>query len=194
MEVGGTIHFGAYDWRVLDVQGDRALILTTSVVERRVYHGIWSSITWESCGLREYLNAEFYSTFSKEQQARIKETTNQNPPNQWLKTDGGRETKDRVFLLNLDEVVRYLGNSGQLENRNPNSKYWINDQYNASRRTGLNRSRAWWWLRSPGMHSNCAVFVGGGGAVCISGHRVVNELGGVRPALWLDKDSGGCLL
>jgi hypothetical protein len=34
----GTIRFGAYDWRVLDVQDGKALLLTDKVIEKRSFH------------------------------------------------------------------------------------------------------------------------------------------------------------
>jgi hypothetical protein len=183
------IVFGAYNWSVLDMQGNHALIITNEIVEQSVYHKDRNPITWAECDLQKYLNGEFYNKFSKEQQKRILEVTNKNLPNQWIKTEGGKETRDKIFLLSMEEVVRYFGDSGQLKNKNPNSKYWINDQYNNNRQPKFNKSRNWWWLRSPGIRSNVAVFVNIGGSICLSGHYVNNGGGGVRPALWLNLES-----
>jgi hypothetical protein len=44
---------------------------------------------------------------------------------------------------------------------------------------------AWWWLRTPGMHSNTAVYVNTGGSINLAGHRAYNGDGGVRPAIWV---------
>jgi len=38
LKIGDVIPFGEYCWRVLDVQGDRALILAEDVVEKRTYN------------------------------------------------------------------------------------------------------------------------------------------------------------
>jgi hypothetical protein len=185
-KAGCMVRFGAYDWQVLDVQESRALIITKDIVEKRVYHKETKAVTWAECDLRTYLNEEWYHQFCGEEQARIVETDNQNAPNQWFKTDGGSKTRDNIFLLSLDEVIKYFGNSGQLEYKNPSNKYWIKDEYNHARQSKLNNAYKWWWLRSPGLWPNCAVFVFGIGSIAVSGHRIYNDGGGVRPALWLD--------
>ena len=43
----------------------------------------------------------------------------------------------------------------------------------------------WWWLRSPGISSDIAVFVVPDGGVHDYGDYVINVYVGVRPALWL---------
>ena len=40
VSVGDIIQFGPYDWRVLDVQGDTALIITDRVIAQRAFHEI----------------------------------------------------------------------------------------------------------------------------------------------------------
>lgn len=40
--------------------------MTKNVIEKRGYHGQKIEITWEGSDLRNYLNGEFYSSFSKE--------------------------------------------------------------------------------------------------------------------------------
>jgi hypothetical protein len=184
--VGTIIQFGNYKWRVLDVQGDRALILTEDVIEERKYNEEDTNVTWEECTLRKYLNDEFLQRFTKEQQRQIIETEIRNPDNLWYGTEGGRDTKDKIFLLSLEEAGRYFGGSGQLRNKNPKSEYYINDQYNPARIAKDTDGKAcWWWLRSPGFSTDGAAFVNLDGFVFVSGSVVVSY-GGVRPALWLN--------
>jgi hypothetical protein len=45
--VGSTMKFGQYDWRVLDVQSGRALLLTEKIIEERPYHSSDTNVTWE---------------------------------------------------------------------------------------------------------------------------------------------------
>jgi hypothetical protein len=47
-KIGDIIPFGEYNWRVLDVQGDKALIITEDVVELRPYHEQYVEVTWET--------------------------------------------------------------------------------------------------------------------------------------------------
>jgi hypothetical protein len=185
-QTGSIISFGGYDWRVLDVQKDRALIISDNLLEKRAFNNQNTSATWETCDLRRYLNGEFYDQFSAEAKTRIMETRIQNNPNPWFDIKGGKETNDRIFLLNIEEVVQYFGDSGQLRNKYQDNKYWIEDQYNSSRIAKYADGKAsWWWLRSPGRNNNRAIYILDFGFIDISGGFYNRDDGGVRPALWL---------
>jgi hypothetical protein len=185
-ELGSTIRFGDYDWRVLDVQNGRALILSDTVIERRAYHSQWAGITWAECDLRAYLNGEFYNKFNPSDKARIAGTDITTANNPWYRTKGGGATSDRIFLLSLEEVIKYFGDSGKLRKR-PKDAYWIDDRYNRARvaKDG-NGGASWWWLRAPGQKSYIAASVNVVGGLSVSGYDVVDDDGGVRPALWLN--------
>ena len=196
-KIGSIISFGNYNWRVLDVQGDKVLLLTEDVIEERKYNMYRTDITWEACTLRKYLNGEFLQKFTREEQGRIIETRAFNPNNLWYGTHGGRDTDDKVFLLSLEEVDRYFGNSGDYHGKRRkkyNDGKWVtaSDGYGFSNfhntgRVAKYESKAWWWwLRSPGGSSNSAAYVHDGGSVYVSGLYVLNYNGGVRPALWLN--------
>ena len=45
MQAGDKISFGDYEWRVLDVQDNTALIITEYVIEERSYHDVYKDIT-----------------------------------------------------------------------------------------------------------------------------------------------------
>jgi len=185
IKIGSIIPFGKYNWRVLDVQNGRALILSDRIIERREYHGKRESITWEQCDLRRYLNSTFYNSFSTEDRVRIAQTKIRNPYNPWFGTNGGNETADKIFILSLDEVVKYFGDSGLMRNR-PGYRIWIDDLYNSVRIAVDSDGSALWWLRSPGGTSNFAAHVDSDGNVRVDGNIVNNFTGGVRPALWLN--------
>ena len=182
MMAGAVIPFGGYDWRVLEVQDGRALILSNRVIEKRAYHGVYMSITWAQSNLRNYLNSSFYNSFSAEDRALIAETKTVNNDNSWFGTNGGSDTNDKIFLLSIEEVVKYFGDSGQLMNKNPNSENWIDDQHNPSRQE-VDFS---WWLRSPGNDSNYAAFINVSGRIIVYGNVVTDIKIGVRPALWIN--------
>jgi hypothetical protein len=189
-----TLRFGDYEWRVLAIRDNKALLITRDAIEKRPYNvgsTTAEECTWQTCTLRSYLNKEFYETFSTDEQKRILTTETINKDNQWFKTAGGGDTADKLFLLSIEEVVNYFGDSGQLKNRNPTSKYFINDQYNCDRvaRHANDNASCDWWLRSPGLVGRNAAGVYYGGSLHMSGHHVHNKNGGVRPALWLDLNS-----
>jgi len=184
-EVGEIIHFGKWDWRVLDVQDDKVLLIAEEVLELRSYHEEeTSNVTWRTCALRDYLNSEFYKTFSARERKMITETRNRNTDNQWYGTDGGQITIDKVFLLSIEEVIKYFGDSGQLENRPNDPDWYINDQYNDERAAPYGNNDALWWLRSPGLNSISAASIGISGNVYLGG-ATYDTVRGVRPALWL---------
>ena len=187
-----SIRFGKYEWLILDkFEGNIALILAKNSIEQRAYHSRRAKTTWEKCTMRQYLNHEFYNTFSEGDKARIQNTkiaTNDNP---WFGTDGGTDTFDKAFLLSLEEVVQYLGNSKaplkQAKMHSPDSwndeksSYYISNYDNKRRKAyDKNGAECWWWLRTPGDDKKSAALVSVVGAVS-SGN--VNCAGGVRPAM-----------
>ncbi|CBH27139.1 hypothetical protein lse_0988 [Listeria seeligeri serovar 1/2b str. SLCC3954] len=96
-EIGSILSFGNYNWRVLDIKENSALIITENIIEHRVYHDAYKQITWADCALRFYLNGEFYNTFSATEKSKIVSVINKNDDNQWYGTDGGVNTKDSIF-------------------------------------------------------------------------------------------------
>ena len=185
--IGNIIQFGDHEWRILDIQGDRALVVSENILERRGYHTSSTDITYADCSLRAYLNGEFYnsSAFSNADRERIVQVINVNENNQWFGTNSGANTQDRIFLLSIAEVVKYFGDSGQLAHR-PSAAWGIDDQYNTNRIATFYGSASFWWLRSPGYRTNYASNVNYAGHIGVGGHDVNLNLGGVRPALWLN--------
>ncbi|MDR2559318.1 MAG: leucine-rich repeat domain-containing protein [Oscillospiraceae bacterium] len=168
INAGSLIHFGGVFWRVLEVQDGRALIITEDVTERKPYHADGGEITWEHSTVRQYLNGEFYNSFSSSEQGRIVETTIINSNNPTHGTAGGNNTTDNIFLLSIDEAQTYFTDNA--------SRIAIN----------ANGEAIWWWLRSPSTDGDCAAFVSEDGIVRVSGYDVSDNDGGVRPALWLN--------
>ena len=198
---GGSIPFGGYIWRILDIKDNAALIISECIIEQRPYHNRPGDVTWAECELREYLNHTLYDSFSKANQSRIIAITNKNHDNPWYGSDGGEDTQDDIFLLNIEETVcKYFGDSRKnLENRSPKQRYWFQkkDNNNAKRKSVYEEHTWWWWLRSPGRDNRRAVYIHGDGNIGIQGngtfgynsnilHPLTGEnFGGVRPALWL---------
>ena len=187
-----NITFGGYDWLVLDKQNGKMLIITEKVINKRPYHHEESEVTWETCDTRKYLNSEFYNSFKESDLARIVEVVNDNPDNPWDGTNGGNSTNDKIFLLSIDEVVKYFGDSGQLKAKPTGPKgesWWIDDQFCVDRSAKFGSKNAWWWLRSPGYINSRAAYIPINGNVHLHGEPVKSRNGGVRPTLWL-KDGG----
>ena len=115
---GDTISFGSYIWRVLEVKDNSVLILTETTIGKAPYHDIAGDTTWEQCNLRKYLNNDFYGKFSEKEKARIIKTKITDRNNPWYDVKCGKPTFDNVFLLSYDDVIRYFGDSGILQNKN----------------------------------------------------------------------------
>ena len=166
VEKGAKISFGGYDWIVLDVVDDKALVLSDKVIDKRNYHSSDVPIAWENSEIRRYLNGEFYeNTFSAKEKRKIIKT-------EIVNKDSNR-TKDKVFLLSFEEAVRYF---------NGDSKRIAFELYPGSR---------WqWWLRSHGDYSKdatdrSAMSVANDGRIVLTGMPVGTKTIGVRPALWM---------
>jgi len=185
------IQFGGYDWCVLDVQDGKTLLLSDRVLEERAYHNEYGDTTWEQCDLRAYLNGSFLENFNSTERAKIIQTTIVNNDNPWYGTSGGNNTTDRVFLLSLEEVVKYFGDSGQFGLGNGSGEVWaISDEYDSSRIAyDKNNNACMWRLRSPGIYSGGSVsFISENGilAISASGNVHNNNAHGVRPAMWVN--------
>jgi len=136
--------------------------------------------------MRIFLNNEYLDKFSEEERVRIRETYIENNNNPWYGTTGGGGTRDRVFLLSAEEVVRYFGDSGGLQSKPGGIIGWITDSYDSARigrdETG---KAAFWWLRSPGAMPHLASAIDPTGVIWLYGTGVSNSPLGARPALWL---------
>lgn len=198
MQIGDKITFGKYEWRVLDIQDNTALLITEYIIEQRAYHEAYKDITWADCSIRKYLNGDFYDKFDVNDKERIIPVLNKNPDNQWYGSKGGADTRDNIFLLSLEEVCKYFGNSlSKLQNRGKNQRYWFErkDENNSKRLARLQDKEWcwWWWLRSPGRVNVKAVYIfGTDGNIGIQGNNILKGnisdgkcTGGVRPALWI---------
>ena len=188
-EDGSLIELAGIQWRVLDSYENYVLIVSEYVLFQRPFHGNLTRVTWEQSDIRAYLNDEFLEIFSDEELNMIAlnyVVTNDNP---WFAVPGGYSTYDKVFLLSLEEAVKYFGDSGRLDDQHhpENETNVVDDEYSEARitvdvETGLER---WWWFRSPGVSQRAAI-VSVCGRLGIGGVDVTNAQGGLRPAMWID--------
>ena len=137
--------------------------------------------TWETSDLRSYLNKYFLRVFSEDDQKRIVETIIETPDNPKYGTKGGPQTKDKVFLLSIDEAEYYFRSNE--ERRCVFSKDIERDFY--EKECNYQAILPWWWLRSPGAFPDITAYVDYDGTVCIIGNYANEFVGGIRPALWV---------
>ena len=215
IKIGSVIQFGGYDWRVLDIQDDKALLLSDKILGSESYHS-YTHITWENSNIRKYLNNKFLSELSQSDVSRIATSDIVNNDNPWYGVEGGATTSDKVFLLSLDELCNYFGSNKKLSKRPapsyserkwyskgfrtwndetkelvikdgyPTRASWIHDRNNSKRIAHEASGRALsWWLRTLGRDGSSAIYVYSDGSIKVNGYRVNNVFNCIRPALWL---------
>ena len=166
---GAHLWFGAEKtpWRVLELdrEADTALLIAEEPVCEKAYHDKREDITWEQCSLRKWLNGVYYEkTFSEEEKVVILDRELKNPDNAEYGTRGGNDTKDKIFLLSIDEAKRYFASD-------------------KDRACGQ-----FWWLRSPGLYQAYAAHVFADGS--LGNFYNVNYVhGAVRPAFRINLKS-----
>ncbi len=208
--VGNYVTFGRYpqtgggndsteiEWLVVARDGTKALLISRHGLDVKPYNEKYVDITWEKCTLRTWLNETFLNkAFTAQEQEGILLTDVDNDNSQGYSkrsTNGGGNTQDRVFLLSYAEVNRYFDvtydNSSNMKSRAAPTEYalkqgaWTSDR----NRTADGAAAGWWWLRSPGGIQGGGARVYSNGS--LSGGRVNTDSGCVRPALWVDLESG----
>lgn len=180
VEVGDIVTFGSYEqdnnrtngaeairWIVLDVQDDRALLLSRYALDSVRYHSSYVDVSWRDCSLRSWLNDTFlYTAFSAEERRSIVTTY-----------DTG--ASDSVFLLSVGEVFYYL--SPAKERTCSLTNYAA--AMGAAEKNGVAQ---WWWTRSPGDEAGQTTFINFEGN---SYSAYVNNYSlAVRPAIWISLD------
>lgn len=199
-EVGSYVLFGSYEqdndtdngkedieWLVLEKKDDRLLVISKYALDCKQYNESFGSVTWETCTLRKWLNGDFINeAFSSEEKSLISEVTVSADANPEYGTNPGNDTKDKVFLLSIDEVNKYF-NTDETRMCAPTAYAkaqgaWTCSDYELT----SGEATCWWWLRSPGGNQTNAAYVDLDGSVyCIGNYVNYDVYGSVRPALWI---------
>lgn len=196
-----TWHYFKYEpikWRVLKVDGNKALLLSDWAVDAHKYSGgeKREPVTWETSLLRSWMNSAFAdSAFTAEEKSAIYDTELSNDANMTNGTSGGNGTNDKIFLLsesdmyNTDTAVSY--GFAKDEKAEDEARRCKGSTY--AKAMGMNISstyneNCWWWLRSPGEYTYFAAEICMNGSGFSYGMFADGSYGmeGVRPALNLD--------
>ena len=199
-------HFFKYEkikWRVLQTDGEKALILADKVLDEQKYNLQFEEITWEKSTIRSFLNGygakknscgvdysserSFYDmAFNAEEKSALLESDviqieglyyNQKESN----------TIDKIFLLSDSEIYgtdrsEAYGFGG---NRNEGDRERISDSTTYAKAMGSGCYSSWWLRYST--YSASPMCVENGGSLSLN---MIDNEGGVRPAAVLDlKDS-----
>jgi len=215
-----TYHYFKYElikWRVLNRNGNDALLLADVALDDQEYNTNDEDVTWETSSMRSWLNGYgtsvnqpktdysrknfINSAFTSTQRSAIKTTNVVNNNNINYGTAGGNNTSDKVFLLSESEVY----NTDMAEGYGFAKDYSTYDEARRSRcSTYAYAMGTWrnydteytkyngnidWWLRSPGGNSSSAAELSDDGWVIRDGPDVYHDDAGVRPALHLNLSS-----
>lgn len=193
-QTGDSVVFGTYEqdkvemngeedieWIVLDKEGDKLLLLTRYCLLGKSYNTEYTSVTWEDCSLRKWLNSTFMeAAFDSYEQDLLLAEPLVSDDNPVYGTDGGNDTEDKVFLLSNEEITRYL--PGEEERKAESTPQALLDGVNMS----ISYGTTWWWTRTPGNVENTAMVVSPQGEISEFGHETISGAGGVRMAVWID--------
>ncbi|MFR7761749.1 MAG: DUF6273 domain-containing protein [Eubacterium sp.] len=158
-EIGTSVLFGEYKWLILEKKQGKAFLVKSEPIPGYAYNDENISVTWEKSSLRKFLNSDFIDeTFSESQKSKILETKISIPLNSQSKTKGGKETTDKLFMLNAEQANRYEE---------------ILSNYTRD-----------WWLIDAGISDNTAQFVSNG-KVMDYGYEVSSQNINIRPAMWI---------
>ena len=217
-----TYHYFKYEpikWRVLNRNGNDALLLADVALDDQKYNTNGEDVTWETSSMRSWLNGYgasvnqpktdyskknfINSAFTSTQMNAIKTTNVVNNNNINYGTAGGNNTSDKVFLLSESEVYNTDTAAGYgfvkdydtydeaRRSRCSTYAYAMGTwrRYDTDAEYTKYNENIWWWLRSPGDSSWLAAGVDKNGWVNRDGADVDNCRDGVRPALHLNLSS-----
>ena len=193
--IGDIVLFGAYEqdhdsataaepieWIVLDRDEEKGqlLLVTRYAVERRHYHTTNSNATWETSGLRTWLNDTFLqAAFTPDEQQLIVLSHVTADQNSAFRTTSGKDTMDQIFLLSMAEAESYM--TPEMRLCIPTAYVIVRNGYSDPQTGGC-----WWWLRTPGHNRMHTAYVNWKGDISGKGYGVIANKGAVRPALRID--------
>ena len=204
-KVGSYVTFGSYEqdndssngkeaieWLVLDVQENKALLISRYGLDCQQYNSSYTNVTWETSTLRTWLNGVFLdSAFSTDEQKAILTTEVDNSEaqgnNKWS-TNGGNNTQDKLFLLSYAEANNlFLDNNARMcaptAYAIEQGAFYATYTYKVD-----DMASGWWWQRSPGLTERTAAYVSASGEHRNS-NNVSNSVCSVRPAFWIDLEA-----
>ena len=196
--IGTLQNLGGYAWQALDFyeKEKKVLLITRDIVDELAFETSGKGKRWSACTLRNYLNDENKGWLQKlykndnRLQGRILKTDIVTQDSAWEPFGGEEDLSkdDYVFILSVEELAEYFGDSGALANRTRSTNY-VDDAFNERRIAYYKEEPNCWWLRSPGYSSADAACVDYYGNVYVDGNFVSGVGIGVRPALWLNLES-----
>ena len=226
LAVGDPFEFGHYEqdgnegnglepiqWHVFGIKGNRVIFLSDYVLDAQPLNSENTSVTWETCTLRAWLNGDCYNqAFSEEEKKQIADTSLENKNHSYWKTNAGNDTSDKIFILSEDEIRKYMvfdyqdkdGKWGlceqliaeptnyAIEKGCENSIItadWLIDRFEGIPDSYIsrvsNRKASCYWSRTPGSAEDSFIYFANN-AITLSSASVSYEKIGVRPVFCIE--------
>ena len=185
-QVGDIVTFGNYEqdndisngsepieWLVLARDKDRILVISRYGLDCKPYHTEWSTVSWQSCTLRSWLNEFFLRTAFTEEEQMLIPTVNR------YTTGGNQKIWERVFLLESAEAIRFFP-SDEKRKCEPTAYAIAQGCYTTS-----DLGNCWWWMNDNSYH-DFAPLTNPTGTVDTYGGPVSTTFCAVRPVIWIN--------
>ena len=165
------------EWIILEIDGSEALLVSQYALDRQPFHVNNAKVNWKSCSLRSWLNSTFInSAFSYIEQSAIIPTDVADIGEYdyvFIPSQAEAELLGATFQR-MCPATEYAKRRGVFVNNN--------DLFNG-------KACCWWWLRPSGKASMDIPGVSSRGTMP-NVRKVTNDSAGVRPAIWVDLNSG----
>ncbi len=189
--VGDYITFGKYDldgkkqngtepieWLVIDKKDGQVLVISKDILfTNRFTNESHDKDQWDNSEIRKIMNVDFYDEAFNEDEKNMINTTNVLPgKNPYYGIDAGMPTDDKLFLLSVDEITKYLPSE---ESR----KCSISELATQT----IYGFPSYWCTRTPGRSDGSIVVLGSDGVIEYDGFYKPNYFG-IRPAMWINSE------
>ena len=169
------------EWQILAKEENRIFLISRYALDCQQYNSENVNVTWETCSLRSWLNSTFYDdAFSDAEKTCIATSIVTADPNlRYSTTNQGNDTEDKIFLMSIKEVSKYLSSNVNMQSKATEYAYGI-----GAYRSDNGNCR--WWLRTSGHNSSLTLVINSDGYCDYAGVNVDDRDGAVRPALWIN--------
>ncbi len=191
--VGSRVEFGSYEqdgnaengkeaivWKVVDTDGDKLLLVAENVLEMQKFYAVRNNTNWKSSNVRQWVNGNFLTgSFTEEEAAKIVEIEVKTSANPQTGTAGGETTTDKLFVLSIDEILKYFPEQAD--------RMAAATAHAAANGVSVdpNFGTSGYWTRTMGETAKEAAYVYYYGDISYNGAVVRTDYLGVRPAVWV---------
>ena len=192
-------HSAPIEWVVLDVQDGKALLMSKYGIDSQIYYGYSEGlsdgfedinysdetgssdfVTWRTSYLRAWLNTVFLgNAFNAAEYSLIRTADVKAEINPRFRTEAGSDTRDKVYVLSISELEKYLPT-------NEDRVCAATNYAVVTRAAGINQEgNCWYWTRCAGDGDKMTAVVLRDGSISYTGRAVGDIYTAVRPVIWV---------